>query len=145
MAADCFRFEPNSIVKSNTIFTNLMSSHLVNGIRSKRNNAGRIPKISSEKNKQMIKDILLNKSPSTFGYLKNTWSIKLLAKHLSKELRMNVSPMQTWRIINEIGIRYKRPKLVLEHDEKDYKEKKKVIDNYKRISSALLKKSSFRI
>jgi transposase len=117
----------------------------LNGIRSKRNNAGRIPKISSEKNKQMIKDILLNKSPSTFGYLKNTWSIKLLAKHLSKELRMNVSPMQTWRIINEIGIRYKRPKLVLEHDEKDYKEKKKVIDNYKRISSALLKKSSFRI
>ena len=29
----------------------------INGITSKRNNAGRIPKISSEKNKQMIKDI----------------------------------------------------------------------------------------
>jgi hypothetical protein len=69
-----------------------------------------------------------------------------LAKHLSKELRMNVSPMQTWRIINELGIKYKRPKLALEHDEKDYyKERQKVIDNYKRISSALLKKGSFRI
>jgi transposase len=118
----------------------------INGITSKRNNAGRIPtKISSEKNKQMIKDIVINKSPSTFGYLKNTWSIRLLAKHLSKELMMNVSPMQTWRIINELGIKYKRPKLALEHDEKDYKERQKVIDNYKRISSALLKKSSFRI
>ncbi|MGA7370028.1 MAG: hypothetical protein WBX01_12940, partial [Nitrososphaeraceae archaeon] len=43
-------------------------------------------KISSEKNKQMIKDVVLNKSPSTFGYLKNTWSIRLLAKHLTKVL-----------------------------------------------------------
>jgi transposase len=117
----------------------------INGIMSKRNNAGRIPKISSEKNKQMIKDIVINKSPSTFGYLKNIWSIRLLAKHLSKELMMNVSPMQTWRIINELEVKYKRPKLALEHDEKDYKERQKVIDNYKRISSALLKKGSFRI
>jgi transposase len=91
----------------------------LNGIRSKRNNAGRIPKISSEKNKQMIKDIVINKSPKTFGYLKNTWNIRLLAKHLSKELRMNVSPMQTWRIIKELGIKYKRPKLALEHED-DY-------------------------
>jgi hypothetical protein len=71
----------------------------------------------------MIKDIVINKSPSTFGYLKNTWSIRLLAKHLlSKELMMNVSPMQTWRIINELKIKYKRPKLALEHKD-DYKEK----------------------
>jgi hypothetical protein len=28
------------------------------GIRSKRNNAGTIPKISSDKNKQMIKEII---------------------------------------------------------------------------------------
>jgi transposase len=116
----------------------------INGITSKRNNAGRIPKISSEKNKQMIKDIVINKSPSTFGYLKNTWSIRLLAKYLSKELMMNVSPMQTWRIINELGIKYKRPKLALEHED-DYEEKKKVVDNYKKVSSALLKNGSFRI
>lgn len=116
----------------------------LNGIRSNRNNAGRIPKISSEKNKQMIKDIVINKSPKTFGYLKNTWNIRLLAKHLSKELRMNVSPMQTWRIIKELAIKYKRPKLALEHED-DYEEKKKVVDNYKKISSALLKNGSFRI
>ncbi len=116
----------------------------INGTTSKRNNAGRIPKISSEKNKQMIKDIVINKSPSTFGYLKNTWSIRLLAKYLSKELMMNVSPMQTWRIINELGIKYKRPKLALEHED-DYEEKKKVVDNYKKVSSALLKNGSFRI
>jgi transposase len=58
---------------------------------------------------------------------------------------MNVSPMQTWRIIHELGITYKKPKLALEH-EKDYEKKKKTIDNYnKKVSSALLKKGSGRI
>ena len=42
----------------------------VDGIRSKRNNAGRIPKISSDKNKDRIKEII-SKSPTTFGYLKD--------------------------------------------------------------------------
>ena len=75
----------------------------LDGIRSKRNNAGRIPKISSDKNKQMIKEIIL-KSPRTFGYLKNTWSIRLLAAYLTTILGINVSPMQTWRIVHDLGI-----------------------------------------
>jgi len=114
------------------------------GIRSKRKNAGRIPKISLEKNKQMIKDIVLNKSPRTFGYLKNTWSIRLLAAYLTDILEMNVSPMQMWRIVHDLGIVSKRPKLVLEH-ELDYEEKKKTIDNYKKVSAALLKKDNTRV
>src|SRR2546423_13635635 len=47
----------------------------LNGIRSKRNNAGRKPKLSFVKNKLMLKEII-SKSPTTFGYLKNTWSIR---------------------------------------------------------------------
>jgi hypothetical protein len=107
-------------------------------------NAGRKPVISSDRNKEMVKEIVLNKSPRTFGYLKNTWSIRLLATYLSSLLEMNVSPMQTWRIINDLGIVCKRPKLELEKGE-DYEEKKKKIDRYKKISSALLKKDSTRI
>ena len=53
----------------------------LNGIRSQRNNAGRIPKISSNENKQLIKDTVL-RSPRSFGYLRNTWSIRLLAAYL---------------------------------------------------------------
>ena len=75
----------------------------LDGIRSKRNNAGRIPKISSDKNKKMIKEII-SKSPRTFGYLKNTWSIRLLAAYLTTILGMNVSPMHTWRIVHDLGI-----------------------------------------
>ena len=44
----------------------------LDGIRNKRKNGGRKPVISSDKNKETIKDIVLNKSPKTFGYLKNT-------------------------------------------------------------------------
>jgi transposase len=117
--------------------TKSYKEHGLGGIRSKRKNAGRIPKISSEKNQQKIKQIVLD-SPRSFGYLRNTWSIRLLAAYLTNILEMNVSPMQTWRIIRELGITYKKPKLMLEH-EKDYEEKKKTIDNYKKVSAALLK------
>jgi len=113
----------------------------IDGIRNKRMNAGRRPVISTDKNKEMIKDIVLNKSPKTFGYLKNTWSIRLLATYLSSLLKMNVSPMQTWRIIQDLGIVYKQPKLELEKAD-DYEEKKNKVDRYKKVSSALFKKDS---
>ena len=103
----------------------------LDGIRNKRKNGGRKPVISTDKNKEMVKDIILNKSPQTFGYLKNTWSIRLLATYLSTLLEMNVSPMQTWRIIHDLGIVYKQPKLELEKGN-DYEEEKKKtkIDRY---------------
>ncbi|MGI0000947.1 MAG: helix-turn-helix domain-containing protein, partial [Nitrososphaeraceae archaeon] len=113
----------------------------LDGIRNKRKNGGRKPVISTHKNKEMIKDIVLNKSPKTFGYLKNTWSIRLLATYLTSLLEMNVSPMQTWRIIQDLGIVYKQPKLELEKCN-DYEEKKNEIDRYKKVSSAFLKKDS---
>lgn len=116
----------------------------LDGIRNKRKNGGRKPVISSDKNKETIKDIVLNKSPKTFGYLKNTWSIRLLATYLSSLLEMNVSPMQTWRIIHDMGIVCKRPKLELEKGT-DYEEKKNNIDRYTKVSSVLLKKDSTRI
>ena len=113
----------------------------LDGIRNKRKNGGRKPVISTDKNKEMVKDIVLNKSPKTFGYLKNTWSIRLLATYLSSLLEMNVSPMQTWRIIHDLGIVYKRPKLKLEKG-CDYNAKKGKIYRYKKVSSALFKKDS---
>ena len=103
---------------------------LEDGIRNKRKNGGRRPVISTAKNKEMIKDIVLNQSPKTFGYLKNTWSVRLLATHLTSLLGMNVSPKQTWRIIHDLGIVYKQPKLELEKKGDDYEEKKEKIDRY---------------
>jgi hypothetical protein len=74
------------------------------------------------------------------AHLKNTWSIRLLATYLTTILGMNVSPMQTWRIVHDLDTVSKRPKLALEHAE-DYAKKKKIVHNYKKISAALLKKN----
>lgn len=117
---------------------------LEDGIRNRRKNGGRRPVISTDKNKELIMDIVLNRSPRTFGYLKNTWSIRLLATHLSSLLGINVSPKQTWRIVHDLGIVYRQPKRKLEKGD-DYDEKKGKIDRYKRISHALLKKDSTRV
>ena len=90
----------------------------------------------------MIKETI-SKSPRTFGYLKNTWTIRLLAAYLTILLGMNISPMQMWRIVHDLGIVSKRPKLALKHTTiEDYERKKKTIDNYKKVSAALLKKGS---
>jgi putative transposase len=113
----------------------------LDGIRNKRKNGGRRPVISTTENKAMIKDIMLNQSPKTFGYLKNTWSIRLLSTYLTSLLGMNVSRMQTWRIVRDLGIVYKQPKLVLEKSN-DYEEKKGKVDRYKNVSRALLKKDT---
>ena len=48
------------------------------------------------------------------------------------------------RIIQDLGIVYKQPKLELEKGD-DYEEKKGKIERYKKISAALLKKVSTRI
>ena len=116
----------------------------LDGIKNKRKNGGRRAVISTAKNKEIIKDIVLNQSPTAFGYLKKTWSIRLLATYLSSLLGMNVSRSQTWRIIHDLGIVYKQPKIKLEKDD-DYEQKKNKIDKYKKVSSALLKKDTARI
>ena len=130
----------STIVMCNDWINNYRKDGL-DGIRNKRKNGGRRPVISTTENKEMIKDIVLNQSPKTFGYLKNTWSIRLLATYLTSLLGMNVSRMQTWRIIHDLGIVYKQPKLVLEKGN-DYEEKKGKVDRYKKVSRALLKKDN---
>lgn len=113
----------------------------LDGIRNKRKNGGRRAVLTTAKNKEMIKDIVLNESPTAFGYLKNTWSIRLLATYLSSLLGINFSRSQTWRIIHDLGIVYKQPKINLKKSD-DYEQKKEKINRYKKISRALLKKDT---
>jgi transposase len=56
---------------------------------------------------------------------------------------MNVSPKQTWRIVHDLGIVYKQPKLELEKEkDDDYEQKKEKIERYKKVSHSLLKKDT---
>jgi hypothetical protein len=61
-----------SDIRTNFIFISVKSSLVVtvrsDGIKSKRNNAGRIPKISSARNKERIEKII-SKSPRNLSYV----------------------------------------------------------------------------
>jgi transposase len=74
-----------------------------------------------------------------FGYIRNTWSLRSLAKCLTEELDIPISYRHLQRILKDMGIRCKRPKLELEHGS-DYEEGKKTVKNYKKMSSALKKR-----
>ena len=61
--------------------------------------------------------------PHIFGYLRNTWSLRSLARCLTDELGISISFKHLQRITKDMGIRCKRPKLELLHGP-DYEEGK---------------------
>jgi hypothetical protein len=94
----------------------------------------------TDENKEIMLSVLFN-DPNLFGYVRNTWSLRSLSKCLTEEeLNIPISFKHLHqRILKDIGIRCKRPKLELEHGP-DYDNEKKKIKNYKQIASALKKR-----
>ena len=92
----------------------------------------------TDENKEIILSALFN-DPHLFGYLRNTWSLRSLARCLTDELDIPISFKHLQRITKDMGIRCKRPKLELLHGE-DYEQGKKRVDNYKQVASALKKR-----
>jgi transposase len=92
----------------------------------------------TDEDKEIVLSALFN-YPHIFGYLRNTWSLRSLAKCLTNELGIPISFKHLQRITKDLGVRCKRPKLELLHD-KDYEEEKEKVENYKQISSALKKR-----
>ena len=77
----------------------------------------------TDRDKEIILSALFN-DPHIFGYLRNTWSLRSLARCLTDELDIPISFKHLQRITKDIGIRCKRPKLELLHGE-DYEQGKK--------------------
>lgn len=92
----------------------------------------------TDENREIMLSILFN-DPNFFGYARNTWSLRSLAKCLTEEFDMPISFKHLQRILKDMGIRCKRPKLELEHGP-DYDEGKNKVKNYKQISLALKKR-----
>lgn len=92
----------------------------------------------TDENKEVMLSVLFN-DPNLFGYVRNTWSLRSLAKCLTEELDIPISFKHLQRILKDMGIRCKRPKLELEHGP-DYDDGKKKVKNYKQIASALKKR-----
>jgi transposase len=81
----------------------------IEGLKTKPH-PGKKPRIG-KKEKKIIAEIAL-KNPKSFGYLKNDWSIRFLARHLSKELGIKISRAHLHRILHEIGLFIKDLKLM---------------------------------
>jgi len=94
----------------------------------------------TDEDKEIILSALFN-DPHLFGYLRNTWSLRSLAKCLTNELDIPISFKHLQRITKDLGVRCKRPKLELLHGE-DYEEGKELVENYKQIASGLKKRKS---
>jgi len=92
----------------------------------------------TDEDREIILSALFN-DPHLFGYLRNTWSLRSLAKCLTNELGIPISFKHLQRITKDLGVRCKRPKLELLHEE-DYEERKQRIENYKQVASALKKR-----
>ena len=92
----------------------------------------------TDEDKEIMLSVLFN-DPNIFGYIRNTWSLRSLAKCLTEELGIPISFKHLQRILKDMGIRCKRPKLELEHGA-DYNEGKKKVKNYKQVASALKKR-----
>jgi transposase len=92
----------------------------------------------TEEDREIMLSVLFN-DPNIFGYVRNTWSLRSLAKCLTEELDIPISFRHLQRILKDMGIRCKRPKLELEHGP-DYDEGKKQVKNYKQVASALKKR-----
>jgi transposase len=118
-----------------------MKKGIDDGVRMKK--PGGSKSNITDENKEIILSVLFN-DPHIFGYLRNTWSLRSLARCLTDELGIPISFKHLQRITKDMGIRCKRPKLELLHG-KDYEEGKKRVENYKQVAPALKKRSDVSI
>jgi len=98
------------------------------------------PPTEGNKAKSFIPE-LLRKDPQLFGYLKGRWVIRDIAKELRKE-GISLSFQSVGRILQEMGIGLRRPKLRAPGSLRKNYRKRREIANYKAIAPALFKKGS---
>jgi transposase len=97
------------------------------GLKNKKH-GGPKSRITDE-GKKIILSALFN-DPHLFGYPRNTWSLRSLARCLTDELNIPISFKHLQRITKEKGIRCKMPKLELLR-RPDYEEGREKVENYK--------------
>ena len=95
----------------------------------------------TEAQRRRIVELAL-KSPRLFGYLRNGWNVRLLARHLTKEAGIKISKSHVWRILHEADIVHRRPKATVRSPDADYERKAEKVKGYKRIAPALEKRGS---
>jgi transposase len=91
------------------------------------------------KHRERIVQLAL-KSPTLFGYLQQDWNLRLLARHLTKEVGIEIGKTRLSEILRDAGIVYKRPKAVVRSPDPDYAVKARRVEAYKQVAAALEKR-----
>lgn len=100
---------------------------------------GRPPRKGNKAKKRIPE--LLKEEPRMFGFLKGRWVVRDIAKELKRE-GINLSFQSVDRILHEMGISPRRPKLEAPGSlHKNYRKRKEIV-NYKTAASALKKRAS---
>ncbi len=120
------------------VWTRKFRSEGIDGLLVKKQ-TGR-PPTKARMAKQRIEE-LIDEDPQTFGYLKGRWVLRDIARELKKE-GIGVHYSSVYRILDDVGIKLKSPKLRAPGSIKKNYYKREQIRRYKRIAPALLKKES---
>ena len=109
----------------------------IDGLRRKYS-TGR-PPVKKMNAKKIIPE-LMKQDPKLFGFLKGRWVVRDLAKEIEKETGIGISKTHVERMLQELDLSYKRPKLHVKSDDPNYSRKKRGVRSYQRIAPALEKK-----
>lgn len=100
---------------------------------------GRPPVVGNKVRKRI--PALLKEDPLLFGFLKGRWVVRDIAKELRKE-GIPISFQSVGRILQDMGLRLRRPKLAAPGSVRRNHRKRREIRSYKAVAGALLKKGS---
>ncbi|MBI3035127.1 helix-turn-helix domain-containing protein [Candidatus Woesearchaeota archaeon] len=123
-------------IKQVFVWTRKFRTYGAEGLRVKKQ-TGR-PAKKAELAKPRIEELIDN-DPQLFGYLKGRWVLRDISRQLKKE-NINVHYSSVHRILGDMGIKLKSPKLRAPGSIKKNYRKRAEIKRYKRIAPALLKK-----
>ena len=103
-----------------------------------RKSSGRPPAVKDNASK--IIPGLLKQDPQAFGYLKGRWVVRDIADTLNEE-GIPISFKHVHNVLKDLGLSYKRPKLIVRNNDSQNRRKEKQVRNYK--ASAMLGKKRF--
>jgi len=128
-------------IKQVFVWTRKFRSRGVVGLRMKKSTGRKTTKADAAK---PIISKIIDKDPEAFGYLKGRWVLRDISRELKKE-GIDMHWTSVARMLDELDIRLKSPRLRAPGSIKKNYHKRKEIRRYKRIAPALLKKRSLLV
>ena len=123
-------------IKQVFVWTRKFRSRGVNGLCMKKSTGRKTTKADAAK---PLMAQLIEEDPHVFGYLKGRWVLRDIAQELKKE-HIHVHWTSVGRMLKELGIGLKKPRLRAPGSLKKNYRKRQEIRRYKRMASAFLKK-----